>query len=224
MSDPEAAAAAFAAQMQQQQQLAALQQQQLAALQQQELQRQLLAQQLIMGVPGIQAPAGAALGAAPAALPGGYTQEQITIDRKQREIYIGNLAVGITTKELLREFFDQARRWGVAGEGGRGECGTAAMLDANAGSAAAERRGRWEERAVHHARSVQPMPSRLCGLLFRLQCNPSSPFCSSPTPTQSSTCPPPRPPAGVCPPGAGPGGQPAGGQRQHGHGGALRLC
>lgn len=107
MSDPEAAAAAFAAQMQQQQQLAALQQQQLAALQQQELQRQLLAQQLIMGVPGIQAPAGAALGAAPAALPGGYTQEQITIDRKQREIYIGNLAVGITTKELLREFFDQ---------------------------------------------------------------------------------------------------------------------
>ncbi|KAL4432874.1 hypothetical protein ABPG77_008200 [Micractinium sp. CCAP 211/92] len=107
MSDPEAAAAAFAAQMQQQQQLAALQQQQLAALQQQELQRQLLAQQLIMGVPGIQAPAGASLAVAAAAQPGGYTQEQITIDRKQREIYIGNLAVGITTKELLREFFDQ---------------------------------------------------------------------------------------------------------------------
>lgn len=115
MSDPEVAAAAFAAQMQQQQQqLAALQQQQLASLQQQELQRQLLAQQLIMGVPGIQAPVGAAMGAAPT-LPGGYSQEQITIDRKQREIYIGNLAVGITTRELLREFFDQVGRFDRAG-------------------------------------------------------------------------------------------------------------
>lgn len=97
VSDPEAAAASFAASMQQQQ---------MAAMQQQQLQKQLLAQQLIMQVPGLQAPGQQALSAQPL-LPGGITQEQATIDRKQREIYIGNLAIGIISRELLKEFFDQ---------------------------------------------------------------------------------------------------------------------
>ncbi|PSC72638.1 splicing factor u2af 65 kda [Micractinium conductrix] len=100
--DAEAAAAAFAMQMQQQQ---------MAAIQQQELQRQLLAQQMMMGAPGLaemmMAPGGAAPMAAAPTADGGHSQEAMTIDRKQREIYIGNLAIGITTKEILYELFNQ---------------------------------------------------------------------------------------------------------------------
>ncbi|EFN58712.1 hypothetical protein CHLNCDRAFT_50180 [Chlorella variabilis] len=81
---------------------AQMQQQQLAALQQQQLQKQLLAQQLMMGggmgAPGLAMPqAGGGTGG---------TQAE-TAARKAREIYIGNLAIGIITPELLREFFDQ---------------------------------------------------------------------------------------------------------------------
>ncbi|KAI7840349.1 hypothetical protein COHA_006131 [Chlorella ohadii] len=79
-----------------QQTLAAqMQQQQLAAMQQQELQKQLLAQQMMM-------PGGLAAAA------GGAQQSQLeTLHRKQREVYIGNLAIGIITKDLLQEFWDQ---------------------------------------------------------------------------------------------------------------------
>lgn len=79
---------------------AQMQQQQLAALQQQQLQKQLLAQQMMMGAPGLVAPAGG-LGTAPP------VPQALATDRKQREIYIGNLAIGIITQELLKEFFDQ---------------------------------------------------------------------------------------------------------------------
>lgn len=76
-------------QQQQQQQLAA-QQQQAAALQ-----KQLLAQQMLAGG-GL---AGLAMGGNPVAA---------LSDKKQREVYIGNLAVGQVNGEMLREFFNQA--------------------------------------------------------------------------------------------------------------------
>ena len=49
-----------------------------------------------------------------------------TSDRKQREIYVGNLAIGVTSPELLQEFFNKVGRgaggglewWGGGGEGG----------------------------------------------------------------------------------------------------------
>ena len=61
-----------------------------------------------MGAPGLAMPqAGGGTGG---------TQAE-TAARKAREIYIGNLAIGIITPELLREFFDQVR---VGREGGGG--------------------------------------------------------------------------------------------------------
>ena len=103
VTDPEAAAASMAAQMQQQQML---------ALQQQELQKQLLAQQMMMGPGGL---------AAAAAVPGATQAQQLeTVHRKQREIYIGNLAMGIITQDLLREFWDQVGGWVGVGVGGSG--------------------------------------------------------------------------------------------------------
>ena len=76
---------------QQQQQQLAQQQQQAAALQ-----KQLLAQQMLAGGGLAGLALGAGLGAAPVS------------DKKQREVYIGNLAVGQVTGEMLREFFNQA--------------------------------------------------------------------------------------------------------------------
>ena len=59
-------------------------------LQQQQMQKQLLAQQLLMQQ------SGGMLGSASAP------------SKKQREVYIGNLAIGVITPELLREFFNKA--------------------------------------------------------------------------------------------------------------------
>jgi splicing factor U2AF 65 kDa subunit len=81
-ADPQAL---YVAQLQQQQQLAAA-----AALQQQ----QFLAAQLVGGAGAPGAP-----GADPTAA---------ALDRKQREVYIGNLAIGSTTSEVLKDFFNQA--------------------------------------------------------------------------------------------------------------------
>lgn len=67
---------------------AQVQQQQAAALQQQ----QLAAQQLL----GAQAQSAGADTAA------------VTLDRKQREVYVGNLAIGVINGKLLEEFFNQA--------------------------------------------------------------------------------------------------------------------
>ncbi|RMZ55170.1 hypothetical protein APUTEX25_005448 [Auxenochlorella protothecoides] len=73
-----------------------MQQQQLAAQQQAALQKQILAQQMLAGggAAGLAAAAGAAAG--------GLT------DKRQREVYIGNLAMGQVTADMLREFFNQA--------------------------------------------------------------------------------------------------------------------
>eukprot|EP00887_Chlorella_sp_A99_P001501 scaffold8.g1501.t1 len=89
---------------------AQMQQQQLQALQQQQLQNQLLAQQLMMASAG-QVMAATAMPAALAAMPQAAPSAaaSATADRKAREIYIGNLAIGIITQELLAEFFNQAR-------------------------------------------------------------------------------------------------------------------
>ena len=38
----------------------------------------------------------------------GIDAAALMLDRKQREVYVGNLAVGIITKQLLEEFFNQA--------------------------------------------------------------------------------------------------------------------
>lgn len=87
---------------------AQMQQQQLAALQQQQLQKQLLAQQML-AIPGLQLPAA-----------GGVSGTQAeTAARKAREIYIGNLAIGVITPDLLREFFDQVCRLGAGGPAGQ---------------------------------------------------------------------------------------------------------
>ncbi|KXZ53229.1 hypothetical protein GPECTOR_7g1123 [Gonium pectorale] len=74
----------------------------MAALQQQQqLQRQLLAQQLLLQQ---QAAAAAAALAQP------VVQQQntnaATADRKAREIYVGNLAIGVVTADMLRELFN----------------------------------------------------------------------------------------------------------------------
>lgn len=86
MADPEDNSG-FAAQMAQQQ---------LQQLQQQQLQKQLLAQQLLMS----------GAGAVPAAAPGAAAAPG-EATRKQREIYVGNLAIGVLTPDLLKEFFNQ---------------------------------------------------------------------------------------------------------------------
>ena len=111
VTDPGAAAAMQ--QMQQQTLAAQMQQQQLAAIQQQQLQKQLLAQQMMM-------PGGLAAAAAGA---GGQASQQDTLHRKQREVYIGNLAIGIITKDLLQEFWDQVGGWGAGGCGRAGKSG-----------------------------------------------------------------------------------------------------
>jgi len=41
-------------------------------------------------------------------LPGSSTNQEDAIDKKRREVYIGNLAIGQTTREVLTEFFNQA--------------------------------------------------------------------------------------------------------------------
>lgn len=75
-------------------------QQQMAALQQSQLHQQIMAQQLL----GVQQQAVAAGG-----LVAGVTDTAaITLDRKQREVYVGNLAIGVVTKQILEEFFNQA--------------------------------------------------------------------------------------------------------------------
>ena len=65
-----------------------MQQQQLQQQQQQQLQKQLLAQQLLM-------------------TGGAATAPGLVSDKKQREVYVGNLAIGIVSPEILREFFNQ---------------------------------------------------------------------------------------------------------------------
>jgi splicing factor U2AF 65 kDa subunit len=69
--------------------------------------QQIMAQQL-MGVQQQQQAGGLTAGGT-ASLAGGLADvAAITLDRKQREAYVGNLAVGVITKELLEEFFNQA--------------------------------------------------------------------------------------------------------------------
>lgn len=75
--------------------------------QQQNAIQQIMAQQL-MGIQQQQVVGGLPAGGA-ASLAGGLADvAAITLDRKQREAYVGNLAVGVITKELLEEFFNQA--------------------------------------------------------------------------------------------------------------------
>ncbi len=58
---------------------------------------------------GVQQQAGGISGGGTAGLAGGIADvAAITLDRKQREAYVGNLAVGVITRELLEEFFNQA--------------------------------------------------------------------------------------------------------------------
>lgn len=107
-----------------------MQQQQLQQLQQQQLQKQLLAQQLLM--------TGGGMVAQPAAVS----------DRKQREVYIGNLQIGVVTQEVLKDFFNQVRPAGRPREGqaggdvgggvreGRGD--SAAMLQSGSGKTGLE--------------------------------------------------------------------------------------
>jgi splicing factor U2AF subunit len=66
-----------------------------------------MAQQL-MGVQQQQLAGSLAAGVAGFAAGGIADVAAITLDRKQREAYVGNLAVGVITKELLEEFFNQA--------------------------------------------------------------------------------------------------------------------
>jgi len=73
----------------------------MAALQQQQLHQQIMQQQLLgvtqqpgAGVPGL---AGTIADTA-----------AITLDRKQREVYVGNLAIGAIDRKLIEEFFNQA--------------------------------------------------------------------------------------------------------------------
>ena len=100
-----------------------LQQQQMAAMQQQQLQQQLLAQQMMMAAPGglagmMMAPPGGVAGAAATAAGTSQTQQQAA-ERKQREIYIGNLSIGTMSPELLREFFDAVGGWAAVVAGVR---------------------------------------------------------------------------------------------------------
>mmetsp|Transcript_19298 Transcript_19298/g.58285 ORF Transcript_19298/g.58285 Transcript_19298/m.58285 type:complete len:391 (-) Transcript_19298:2914-4086(-) len=70
--------------------VAAMQQAQLAALQQQQLQKQLLAQQQLMQQQAM-------------SMPGGLNN-----NKKQREIYVGNLTIGVVTEQLLSDLFNAA--------------------------------------------------------------------------------------------------------------------
>lgn len=81
-----------------------MQQQQLAALQQQQLQKQMLAQQMMLG--GGMGGAGLTMPGMPN-MPAASATQPETAARKAREIYIGNLAIGVMTPELLKELFDQ---------------------------------------------------------------------------------------------------------------------
>ncbi|GLC56991.1 hypothetical protein PLESTB_001171100 [Pleodorina starrii] len=74
----------------------------MAALQQQQqLQRQLLAQQMLLQQ---QAAAAAAALAPPVAQQ--QNTNAATADRKAREIYVGNLAIGVVTSDMLKELFN----------------------------------------------------------------------------------------------------------------------
>lgn len=75
-----------------------------AIQQQQQLQRQLLAQQMLMQQQAAAA-AAAATASAVAAAASGSTAVQ-TADRKAREIYVGNLAIGVVTPDMLKELFN----------------------------------------------------------------------------------------------------------------------
>lgn len=82
------------------------------ALAQAQLQQQMLAQQqaLLAAVPTVSAPAAALVAAAAA---GGATVAMgpavdSTTARKSREVYIGNLAIGSVTPEMLTELFNAA--------------------------------------------------------------------------------------------------------------------
>lgn len=83
------------------------------ALAQAQLQQQMLAQQqalLAASVPAVSAPAAALVAAAAA---GGATVAMgpavdSTTARKSREVYIGNLAIGSVTPEMLTELFNAA--------------------------------------------------------------------------------------------------------------------
>jgi splicing factor U2AF subunit len=79
-----------------------MQQQQLAALQQQQLHQHIMAQQLL----GVQQPHGG--GGPGASLLANNESAAMALDRKQREVYVGNLAIGAINGQLLEEFFDQA--------------------------------------------------------------------------------------------------------------------
>ena len=68
-----------------------------AEMQQAHLHQQIMAQQLL-GVKNQQS----------TTVPGIADVAAITLDRKQREAYVGNLSMGIITKQLLEEFFNQA--------------------------------------------------------------------------------------------------------------------
>lgn len=77
-----------------------------------QLQQQMLAQQqaLLAAVPAVSAPAAALVAAAAA---GGATVAMgpavdSTTARKSREVYIGNLAIGSVTPEMLTELFNAA--------------------------------------------------------------------------------------------------------------------
>ncbi|KAG2446513.1 hypothetical protein HYH02_008503 [Chlamydomonas schloesseri] len=76
----------------------------MAALQQQQqLQRQLLAQQMLLQQQAAAAAAAAAL-SKPAMAQQSTTAA--TADRKSREIYVGNLAIGVVTADMLKELFN----------------------------------------------------------------------------------------------------------------------
>lgn len=82
-----------------------VQAQALAAMQQAEIQKQLLAQQLLMQQ---QALGGVAAAAAAGAGLVGQSNVPSQATKKQREVYVGNLAIGIINETLLREFFNGA--------------------------------------------------------------------------------------------------------------------
>ena len=71
-------------------------------MQQAQLHQQIMQQQLL----GVQQQQG--LAAAGGLGAGIADTAAITLDRKQREAYVGNLAVGVITKPVLEEFFNQA--------------------------------------------------------------------------------------------------------------------
>ncbi len=78
----------------------------IALLQQQQLQRQLMAQQAALQQQQ-QAAAAAAAAAAATALPLDPNAPN-PATRKQREIYIGNLAIGVVNADILKELFNAA--------------------------------------------------------------------------------------------------------------------